>query len=184
MACHLVTFSFSITKKRWPSDKPIILWEMLASKNSISSYCSLFWRKKYGCLFLINLILIHLYCYCYINLGHYLISVLLVAVLLGHATFLQRLICTHVCTWLQTAASTKWLNLKKIWPLPDITPFSCIQNRSNWCFWLGLTFLHQGCFCIALIYWINPHKPTIVAAFIIMNIYHCFCYYNSTIAQT
>ena len=32
----------------------------------------------HGCLFLINLILIHLYCYCYIDLGHYLISVLLV----------------------------------------------------------------------------------------------------------
>ena len=47
------------------------------------------WRKKHGCLFLINLILIHLYCYCYIDLGHCLISVLLVAVLRSHATLLQ-----------------------------------------------------------------------------------------------
>ena len=44
---------------RWPSDKPIILWE-----NLNLWYCSLFWRKKYAYLSLINLILIHLYCCC------------------------------------------------------------------------------------------------------------------------
>ena len=44
------------------------------------------------CLFLINLILIHLYSYCYIDLGHCLKSVLLVAVLLGHAIFCNEVV--------------------------------------------------------------------------------------------
>ena len=33
------------------------------------------------------------------------------------------------------------------WPPPDITLFSGMI--ANWCFQLGLTFSHLGCFCVA-----------------------------------
>ena len=39
------------------------------------------------CLFLINLTLVQLHCYCCVNNDHNLISVLLVPVLLGHIIF-------------------------------------------------------------------------------------------------
>ena len=51
------------------------------------------------------------------------------------------------------AASTKGLNLKRPWPLPDITPFSRMQKMkiTDACD-LASLFLHQGCFCIATLY--------------------------------
>ena len=53
------------------------------------------------------------------------------------------------------AASTKLLNLKRPWPLPDITSFSRMQKievtgGSN----LASLFLYQGCFCIAYKYFL------------------------------
>ena len=53
------------------------------------------------------------------------------------------------------AASTKWLNLKRPWPLTDITSFSRMQKiKVTGASDLALLFSHQGCFCIAYQYFL------------------------------
>ena len=105
VACYLVMLTFlmiiALIRKRWPSDKPIIfLWGLLTSKNlmlDIAVYSkertmrAYFWSTLY--LFTCS------YCYYCINLGHCLILVILVAVLLDHATFCNEVIFVHHTRW-------------------------------------------------------------------------------------